>query len=198
MIIVITADTPSASARTKTTAPSRSGYRLALSAIDQRAKFGATVAANLVLFGATLVDGLARSRNVGPPMTAMAASIEETDPRSLALKAGGPLASSCRAPRCSIADRLAFKVVHLGNRREASTIVQAVYIDDGAHALAPLRDSGDKHTAATADEEITGAAAESIPFDQRPIIRPHLERPLRVREHARIVAATKRTGACPK
>jgi hypothetical protein len=40
MIIVITADTPSASARTKTTAPSPSGYRLALSAIDQRAQFG--------------------------------------------------------------------------------------------------------------------------------------------------------------
>ena len=60
--------------------------------------------------------------------------------------------------------------MHRGNRREPSTILQAVHIDDGTHATTRLGDSGDEDAAATANKEITGAGSEPISLNQRPII----------------------------
>jgi hypothetical protein len=88
--------------------------------------------------------------------------------------------------------------VHRRIRRKAATIVQAVHVDDCSHTFRHLRDSSDENAAATTDEEIASAGSESIPLNQRPIIRPHLELALGVRKHARIMATAKRASASPK
>jgi hypothetical protein len=71
----------------------------------------------------------------------------------------------CRAPRQSVVDGLALKFVHRGRGSEAPTVIQAVHIDDRAQAFVYLGDSGDEDAAATADEEIAGAGAESVPLN---------------------------------
>src|ERR1700760_3808796 len=103
-----------------------------------------------------------------------------------------------RSSRQSIVDRLALELVHRGNRRELPTIIQAVHVDDCAHTFRHLRDSRDEDAASTADEKIAGAGAKPVSLNKRPIIRPHLERSLRVGEHARIMIAAERAGTCPK
>src|SRR5215472_8599814 len=101
-------------------------------------------------------------------------------------------------PRRSRFARLALKVVNLRKRREAHTIVQAVHINDRARSGRRFRDCRDEDTATTADQKITGARSEAIVLDKRPIIRPHLEQPFEVRNHARTMAAAERACARPQ
>ena len=101
-------------------------------------------------------------------------------------------------PRRSGFVRLALKVVNLRNRREAHTIVQGVHINDRARSGRRFRDCRDEDTATTADQKITGARSEAVVLDKRPIIRPHLEQPFEVRNHARTMAAAERACARPQ
>jgi hypothetical protein len=80
-----------------------------------------------------------------------------------------------RAARRSGLDRLAFKLVNRGNRREPLAIAQAVRIDDRACSLRHFRDCCDKDTAAAADQKIAGIGSEAVMLYQRPIVGPNLE-----------------------
>ena len=69
-----------------------------------------------------------------------------------------------RAPRQSGVNRLALKLVHRRRRRETPAIIHAVHVDDCAHTFCHFSDSGDEVAAAAADQKITGASPEPVPF----------------------------------
>jgi streptomycin 6-kinase len=80
-----------------------------------------------------------------------------------------------RAARRSGLERLALKVMNRGNRREVSTIAQAVHIDDRACCRRHFRNGRGEDTAPAADKKIAGAGSEAVILYQRPVIRPNLE-----------------------
>ena len=99
------------------------------------------------------------------------------------------------ATRQSALDCLALKLVHRRRGGEACAIVQAIHIDHSANAFCHLYDCGNKNAAATTDEEIARSGAESVAFNQRPVVRLKFEQSPRIRYHSWIMAAAERARA---
>src|SRR5207245_6080511 len=69
---------------------------------------------------------------------------------------------------------------------------------DRARFRRRFRRCRDEDTATAADQKITGTGSEAVILDQRPVIRPNLEQPFGVRNHARTMATAERARARPQ
>jgi hypothetical protein len=78
---------------------------------------------------------------------------------------------------------------------EHGPVIEAIGVDDGAGTGRGLADGANIHAAAPANQELGGARAEAVGFDEQPVLGPDLDRPVRIAGRARVVGAAERTAA---
>src|SRR5437879_5527773 len=72
---------------------------------------------------------------------------------------------------------------------ERGAVIETIGVDDGASAGRSLADGAEIDPAAPANQELGGARAEAVGFDERPVRGLDLDRPPRVARRARAVGA---------
>src|SRR5689334_7754366 len=104
----------------------------------------------------------------------------------------GPIRGTPGKP---VRERLAFVVVRSGLAGEPRPVVKRVRVNDGAQPGGRVTERADIDAAAAADQKFRGAGAEPVRFDQRPILGPDFDRPVRIAGRAGRVRAAERTLA---
>src|SRR4051794_14045850 len=91
-----------------------------------------------------------------------------------------------------IVEGFAVVVARGGRRRKQGGVGEAVGVDRRAQPRRGVADRADIDAAAPADQELGGARAEAVRFDQRPILGLYLDRAAGVTGRARVVGAAER------
>src|SRR6266851_7837606 len=78
---------------------------------------------------------------------------------------------------------------------ERGAVIEAIGVDDGTGAGRSLADGAEINPAAPANQELGGARAEAVGFDERPVLGLDLDRAPGIARCARVVGAAERTEA---
>src|SRR6266851_8247263 len=78
---------------------------------------------------------------------------------------------------------------------ESGPVIEAIGVDDGARTGSGLADRTEIDPAAPADQELGGARAEAVAFDERPVLGLDRGRPARIARRARAMGTAERTEA---
>src|SRR5689334_20186274 len=85
-----------------------------------------------------------------------------------------------------IADSLTVVIDGIGLLSEGGAVIQAIRVDDGAGARGGFADGADINAAALADQEVGGARAKAVVFNQRPVGGVDIDRSVGIAGRARV------------